>query len=426
MLSTLPSLPAVSTTPATPPQAGPAAPEHNEQSRAFARQLQEAQSQDHRNSSGQKAATPQPSTQHTSPVAGGKARAEASEDRDTAAPAAHTKAPVDAAPTGTTDTTDTTAQADGDSLTDTATGEAGPQDLSALLAHLRGHSAAALEATARRGAAGADADGGAAAKAGKSSLLGKNGPAADALAGPDAAASRPDALVADQATGRAQAREAVSQASSASFKERLATAQMQVQEQPAPPAEPHPLPDASTFSTALAAAAGPAAQATAGNSAATPAQAPVPAALGSPDFAPQVGAQISTFVRDGVQHAQLHLNPAEMGPVTVQIQLEGLTAQVHLMAEHAPTRQALEQAMPQLAGSLREAGLTLTGGGVFQQPRQTGGEAGSQDGPASRSRGGVTAVGGRGQGTGSGPDRGDASTRSVAAPRRRGVVDLVA
>jgi flagellar hook-length control protein FliK len=54
----------------------------------------------------------------------------------------------------------------------------------------------------------------------------------------------------------------------------------------------------------------------------------------------------------------------------VRIELDGLTAQVHLGAEHAATRQVLEQAMPLLAGSLREAGLTLAGGGVFEQPRQ--------------------------------------------------------
>ena len=89
---------------------------------------------------------------------------------------------------------------------------------------------------------------------------------------------------------------------------------------------------------------------------------------GSPEFATQLGTAVSTFVRQGVQHARLELNPAEMGPLTVQIQLDGDRAQVHMAAEHGQTRQALEQSMPQLAGSLREAGLTLAGGGVFEQP----------------------------------------------------------
>lgn len=89
---------------------------------------------------------------------------------------------------------------------------------------------------------------------------------------------------------------------------------------------------------------------------------------GSPDFASQLGTAVSVFVRQGVQHARLELNPAEMGPLTLQIRLDGDRAQIHMAAEHGQTRQALEQSMPQLASSLREAGLTLAGGGVFEQP----------------------------------------------------------
>ena len=102
----------------------------------------------------------------------------------------------------------------------------------------------------------------------------------------------------------------------------------------------------------------------------TAGEAHLSAPLGSPDFGLQLGAQITTFVRDGLEHARLQLNPANMGPVLVQIQLDGQTAQVHLSAEHAWTRQALEEAMPQLASLLRESGLTLSGGGVSEQAQQ--------------------------------------------------------
>jgi len=154
--------------------------------------------------------------------------------------------------------------------------------------------------------------------------------------------------------------------------------------------------------------------------AATATEAQLPATPGSAQFGAQLGAQISTFVRDGVEHARLHLNPAEMGPVSVQIQLDGQTAMVHLSAENAHTRQALEQALPLLAGSLREAGLTLSGGGVFEQARQgTGAQADSDAG-----NGGPR---GRGDDTpGSRSDDGLRSAGSAAPVRRRGVVDLVA
>ena len=150
----------------------------------------------------------------------------------------------------------------------------------------------------------------------------------------------------------------------------------------------------------------------AGTSPATPAEARLPTGPANADFGAQISAQVTTFVRDGVEHARLHLNPADLGPVQVQIQVEGNTAAVHLSADNAQTRQALEQALPQLAGSLRDAGLTLTGGGVSQQPRQDAGRDASTH---------------RGHGHRDPDDAGLESVDPVAAPaRRRGVVDLVA
>ncbi len=145
--------------------------------------------------------------------------------------------------------------------------------------------------------------------------------------------------------------------------------------------------------------------------ASAPAEARIAASPGSPDFPAQLGAQLSTFVREGVQHARLELHPVELGPVTVRIQLDGSQAQVNLSAERGDTRQALEQALPQLAGSLREAGLTLSGGGVFEQPRQAPGESPTRDGRRSGPEG-----------------RADEPLQPSPAPavRRRGVVDLVA
>jgi flagellar hook-length control protein FliK len=152
-------------------------------------------------------------------------------------------------------------------------------------------------------------------------------------------------------------------------------------------------------------------------------QAHISAPPGSREFAALTSQQITVFAANGVEQAQLQLNPAQMGPVTVQIQLTGDQAQVHLAADHALTRQLLEQAMPQLASSLRDAGLTLTGGGVFEQPRQN--MAGNND------------SGGAGRGDGRGVGRGEpgagredttpvVATRGSATQRQRGVVDLVA
>lgn len=157
-----------------------------------------------------------------------------------------------------------------------------------------------------------------------------------------------------------------------------------------------------------------------GSNAALPAEGRLSATPGQAGFAEQLGAQLTTFVREGVQHARLQLHPLELGPLTVQIELDGGSARMSFAAEHAQTRQALEQAMPTLAGSLREAGLTLSGGGVFEQPRQPQPGADSRDGGG---RGGRNDA--RNDGSGGGAD---ALSAAAAGPalRRRGVVDLVA
>jgi flagellar hook-length control protein FliK len=93
-----------------------------------------------------------------------------------------------------------------------------------------------------------------------------------------------------------------------------------------------------------------------------------------------------------VQRAELQLNPAEMGPVTVQIVLDGNQAQVSFQAQQAETRQALEQSLPELAAALQGQGLTLSGGGVFQQaPRDDHPADGSQARPNAQGQAGEAA-----------------------------------
>jgi len=88
----------------------------------------------------------------------------------------------------------------------------------------------------------------------------------------------------------------------------------------------------------------------------------------SPEFAQVLGAQVSVLAREGVQQAQLHLHPAEMGPISIQIEMTGTQARIDFTAGVAATRQVIETGLPELASALRDQGLTLSGGGVFQQP----------------------------------------------------------
>jgi flagellar hook-length control protein FliK len=147
---------------------------------------------------------------------------------------------------------------------------------------------------------------------------------------------------------------------------------------------------------------------------AAPLQAELKPPVGSQEFAPALGSQLSVMVRNGVEHAQLKLNPAEMGPIEVRISLDGTQAQVDFSAANALTRQALQDAVPALASALRESGLTLSGGGVFEQSREQRGEAG-QDGARQRrdTHGGAA-------------DQPAGAVPAVRTARSRGVVDLYA
>ncbi len=143
----------------------------------------------------------------------------------------------------------------------------------------------------------------------------------------------------------------------------------------------------------------------------TPTQVTVADPIDSPGFAPSLASQVSLLARDGVDRAEIRLNPAELGPVSVQIQMDGTQARVEFIADVAATRSALEASLPQLASALREAGLTLSGGGVFQQAP---GDRGSQrQGDSNNGRGrpgdsrsrGTAAIDTGGTGFGASPSR---------------------
>ncbi len=106
----------------------------------------------------------------------------------------------------------------------------------------------------------------------------------------------------------------------------------------------------------------------------------------APDFAQELGLRLSVLARDGVQHAEIHLNPADMGPVSVQIVMDGTQAHVAFGADAAATRQAIEAGLPDLASALHDAGFTLAGGGVSQHAGGRGDGTGSDPGSAAGRR----------------------------------------
>ncbi len=145
----------------------------------------------------------------------------------------------------------------------------------------------------------------------------------------------------------------------------------------------------------------------------------VPVPVDSPGFAGAFAVQVSVLARDGIQHAELHLNPAEMGPVSIRIALDGTQARVDFGADVAATRAAIERGLPELAGALRDAGFTLSGGGVSAQSQR--GDGGREDNGSGRGR---AAGGSGGDGALAGPAAPGAARRLRIAAA--GGVDLYA
>lgn len=73
------------------------------------------------------------------------------------------------------------------------------------------------------------------------------------------------------------------------------------------------------------------------------------------------------MAKQGVQEAQISLNPKNMGPIEVHISMQKEQASVAFVAHHAVTRDALEAAMPRLRDMLQDNGLNLAQSDVSHQ-----------------------------------------------------------
>ena len=165
----------------------------------------------------------------------------------------------------------------------------------------------------------------------------------------------------------------------------------------------------------------------------TPAAAPrhesatLPTPFGHADFSQALADKVSLWVNtartDGPMTAELHLNPADMGPIQVKIALEGQSAQVDFAAAAAETRKAIEASLSALSSALSDVGLNLTGGGVTAQTAQQ--SFGQQSAPSEGARGVSTGS----SAASAAEDDGDAAfMQGVSAPRagRPGGLDLYA
>lgn len=68
---------------------------------------------------------------------------------------------------------------------------------------------------------------------------------------------------------------------------------------------------------------------------------------------------VAWMVNQSVQHAELHLNPPELGPLHVSLTLHNAQANAQFVAQHPAVRDALAAALPRLKQMLAGSGIAL-------------------------------------------------------------------
>lgn len=136
--------------------------------------------------------------------------------------------------------------------------------------------------------------------------------------------------------------------------------------------------------------------------------------------------RVQFMAQQGIQRAQVQLNPTELGPMEITVDVVDDVAQVQITAEHAATREAVEQAAPRLREMMQQSGFNETavdlndGAQDGRELAERGAErfADSRaDGSAGGSGGGAGADSGRDDGDGGGSQA--APLLPAGAPPRR-------
>lgn len=105
--------------------------------------------------------------------------------------------------------------------------------------------------------------------------------------------------------------------------------------------------------------------------ASAPAQAAIPTPVGQPQWGDDFSQKVTWLATQRTQSAELHLNPAQLGPVEISLKLNGDQASLQFTSAHAAVRDAIEQSLPRLRDMLAESGISLGNTTVSDQaPRE--------------------------------------------------------
>ena len=98
-----------------------------------------------------------------------------------------------------------------------------------------------------------------------------------------------------------------------------------------------------------------------------------------PQWGSDFSKRIQFLVKNNMQHAELRLDPPELGKIQVKISLAQDQANVSFASTHGNVRDAIEQALPRLRELLNESGIQLGNADVASQFQQKNGQASQQE-----------------------------------------------
>ena len=92
--------------------------------------------------------------------------------------------------------------------------------------------------------------------------------------------------------------------------------------------------------------------------------------VNQPNWGQAVGERLMFMANAKVQAANLILNPPELGPIEVRLNMNHDQASIQFVSAHAAVRDAIEEAFPRLREMFAQNGLNLADANVSQQSAQ--------------------------------------------------------
>ncbi|AWH25300.1 flagellar hook-length control protein FliK [Stenotrophomonas sp. YAU14D1_LEIMI4_1] len=140
---------------------------------------------------------------------------------------------------------------------------------------------------------------------------------------------------------------------------------------------------------------------------------PIPV-LGDDGFDLAIGARVGWLADQKIGHAHITLNPEDLGPVDVRLQMNGDKVHASFSSPHVDVRQALESSLPRLRELLGEQGFQLAHADVGHHNSGDGGTSGQNTGSGNGRIGdGETSLG-------------DTTVSAAQLIRQRGLLDAYA